>query len=464
MNIVPKVILIGLALYIIALVDVLWEGGMFAVVLGAPLLLYQGFLLYQIFKRQNWARIALLIFVVFVFIRALLPYGNVIDIGNPPTLQVPVWATLAPLAHFGVRLVAVICFFARPASRWFLSADSKTHKEGDATGLPAETPRIEASNFGFGSMQSIGRGMLVAGIAIGAFLLVSQGLQRTMPTTWDTAELKPEDADYPAEITNPTDVIALVAPNMELSNYQFNAGYSSDMKRCGRQVGLGGIFAEYLHIPIKMERDQDGTYRGSFALDQFQPGKCGWKFQGVAYTRPDGVGNAVGVFTHRQDPSAAAVPDIDMWCYRVTEGQFKSPDPKCEILAELRWPSPIRRASPEFLAKFSHDQLSARGWAAITTETKELNIEFHDLNAIPGALVPVGDEAAQLKAADEAIAAQEASPEGQASKCFERANHEYGQTHPPPDTATNHTQRDTVLALKNKCRADFGLAPEHSQE
>jgi hypothetical protein len=109
----------------------------------------------------------------------------------------------------------------------------------------------------------------------------------------------------------------------------------------------------------------------------------------------------------------------------VTEGQFKSPDPKCEILAMLRWPDGVRRASPEFLAKFSHEQLDASGAADINAETKELTVEFHDLNAIPGALIPVGDTAAQIKANEEARAAIEASPEGQARKCFERANLAY---------------------------------------
>jgi hypothetical protein len=111
------------------------------------------------------------------------------------------------------------------------------------------------------------------------------------------------------------------------------------------------------------------------------------------------------------------------------------------------------------LAKFSPEQQDANGAVDITTETKELTVEFHDLNAIPGALVPVGDRAEQIKASEQAHAAVEASPAGQARLCFERANIAYGRTHPTPDTATIHTQRDAVFALRNKCRADYGLPP-----
>jgi hypothetical protein len=109
--------------------------------------------------------------------------------------------------------------------------------------------------------------------------------------------------------------------------------------------------------------------------------------------------------------------------------------------------------------KFSHEQLDAGGATGINTETKELTVEFHDLNAIPRALMPVGDTAAQIKANEEARAAVEASPKGQARQCFDRANLVLARNHPPPDTETDHTQRGAVTALKNKCRADFGLPP-----
>jgi hypothetical protein len=453
---VPKSIPIGIALYIVALIDDLWGGGMFFLVLGTPTLLYQGILLFLIYKRKNWARIALLIFVLFLLIRTLPSYAYLIGIGHPPT-GLSMWEDLAPLAHSSLRLIAVACLFSPAASRWFLSGRSQPPQTVAADGSRAEPVRIESSNYGFGSASSIAIGILVAALPIGGFYLFSNALHRATGDIKDTAELKPGGADYPDKTANPTQVISLIAPRLDLSNYRFIADYSSDVKLCGRQVGPGGYFADYVVVPINMVRDPGGTYRGSVAIDEFQSGKCGWKFGGVGYVAPDGVGNAVGSFRKHALPASA--PHIDMWCYRVTEGQFKSPDPKCEILAMLRWPDGVRRASPEFLAKFSHEQLDASGAADINAETKELTVEFHDLNAIPGALIPVGDTAAQIKANEEARAAIEASPEGQARKCFERANLAYALTRPAPDTATVHTQRDAILAIKNKCRADSGLLP-----
>jgi hypothetical protein len=453
---VPKSISLGIALYIAALVDTLWGGGIFVLVLGTPFLLYQGFLLYEIYKRQNWARIALIIIVLFIFSRSLPAYRYIYSIGVTPLLKPSFSDMLEPI----LRIAAVACFFSKSSTRWLLSASLESPKDGESNGRPAEPRRVDERNFGLGSTQSIGIGILVAGVAIGAFFMVIHDLRRSMPTDADTQELKAGDANYPVSNGNPTHIIPLVAPRMDLSNYRFNADYSSDVKLCGHRVGVAETVAYGLTIPIEMVQSQDSKYRGSIIIDKFLSGKCGWQFRGVGFTRPDGIGNAFGLLgDRRSNPSPATAPHIDMWCYRVTEGQFESVDSKCEILASLRWPDAKRRVSPEFLAKFSPEQQDANGIVYITTETKELTVEFHDLNAIPSALVPVGDRAEQIKALQEARAAVEASPAGQARLCFEQANIAYGRTHPPPDTATVHTQRDAVFALRNKCRADFGLPP-----
>jgi hypothetical protein len=450
---VPKSIPIGLGLYVVSVVAALRDGGTFFLILGTPILLYQGILLYQIYKRQNWARIALLVFVMFLIGRLLPAYGYLFGIGPQPSIQPSLWEILDPV----LRVAAVACLFSRTASHWFVGASLKPLEQRDLNGAP-ESRRVELSNFGLGSASSIGTGILVTSVVIGAFYMFSHELHRDIQRETDAKELKPGDANYPVESANPAHVIPFVVSRMELSNYKVNAEYGTDVKLCGHQIALGGYFPYGLSIPIEMVSTEGGKYRGSIIVDKFQPGKCGWKFLAVGYARPDGVGNAVGVFRQRSD-SVPATPHIDMWCYRVTDGEPRSSDPKCEILAMLRWPDAERRVSAEFLAKFSHEQLDAKGAVDIATGTQEITVEFHDLNAIPGALTPVGDRASQIKATEEARAIIEASPEGQARQCFERANLAYGRTRPPPDTATDHSQRDAVLALKNKCRADFALLP-----
>jgi hypothetical protein len=453
---VPKSVLLGIALYIAALVDALWGGGIFILVLGTPFLLYQGFLLYEIFKRQNWARIALLIIVLFLFSRWVPVHRYFFGIGATPLIKPSFWEMLEPV----LRIAAVASFFSRSATHWILSVHPDSLRAGDYNDSSPKPPHVQSRNFGLGSTPSIGIGILVAGVAIGSFYIFSHELHRAMPSDADTRELKPGDANYPISNPNPTRVISLISPGMELSNYRFDADYSSDVKLCGHRVGLAETAAYGLTIPIEMVQGQDRKYHGSIVIDKFQPGKCGWQFRAIGYALPDGVGNGLGLLKDRRsNPFPSAAPHIDMWCYRVTEGQVKSLDPKCEILALLRWPNAKRRVSPGFLAKFSPEQQDANGAVDITAETKELTVEFHDLNAIPGALVPVGDRAEQIKASEQAHAAAEASPAGQARLCFERANIAYGRTHPTPDTATIHTQRDAVFALRNKCRADYGLPP-----
>jgi hypothetical protein len=454
----PKIMSIGIALYIVGLIDDIWGAPTFFLILGIPILIYQLILLFLIYRRKNWARIALLIFVLFLLIRSLPSYAFVVGIGHPP-VGISMWAALEPLAHFSLRLIAVACLFSTAASRWFLRAPSRPLEAVSSSGSPPDSARHESSNYGFGSARSIAIGILVAVLPIGGFCAFRHSLQGSMPSEVDAKELKPGDAKYPLETASPKYVISFVVARLGLSNYRFDAEYASDVKLCGHPIGSGGYSAYAIAIPIEVAPTQDGKFHGAIAIDRFQPGQCGWKFRGIGYTRPDGVGNALGSF--REKPSALALstaPHIDMWCYHATEGQFGSPDPTCEILAELRAPSGLRRVSPEFLAGFPPEQQSARGWVPITTDTKEFTVDFHDLNAIPGALVPVGDRAAQIKVAEEASAAYDASPEGQAKQCFERANNEYARIHPRPDTATDRTQRDTVSVLEDKCRADFGLA------
>lgn len=452
----PKIIPIGTAFYVLALMDDLWGIPAFFLFLGTPILIYQVILLFLIYRRTNWARIALLIFVLFLLIRSLPPYAFVVGIGHPP-VGFSMRAALGPLAHFSLRLIAVACLFSTAASRWFLSARSRSLEAVRSSGSPSESVRPESSNYGFGSARSIAIGILVGALPIVGFYAFSHALQNSMPSEAEVKDLKPGDAQYPLETASPKYVISFVVARLGLSNYRFDAEYTSDIKLCGHPVGSEGYSAYAIAIPIEVEPTRDGKFHGSIAIDKFLPGECGWKFRGMGYIRPDGVGNALGSFTEL--PTAPATPHIDMWCYRVTEGPFKSPDPICEILAELRAPNGLRRVSAEFMAGFLPEQQRARGWVPITTATKEFTVAFHDLNAVPGALVPVGDRAAQIKAAEEARADYEASPEGQAQQCFDRANVAYGQTRPPPDTATDHTQRDTVRRLMNKCRADFGLAP-----
>jgi hypothetical protein len=249
----------------------------------------------------------------------------------------------------------------------------------------------------------------------------------------------------------------LAVSRLALSDYRFYAGYQTDRTLCTYRAGLGVYLPYEFPILINLVRGEGDTYRGSFAIDKFQPGICGWKFTGISYVSPQGGGrNSLGVFTERQGIAPAAAPHVDMWCYKVTKDQSKLADPKCEVLASLRWPNADRRVNPEFLSTFSQEQQSDNGTVGITTNTKELSVELHDLKSTPGALIPLGDYVEQNKAGEEARAAYAASPEAKVEPCFQNALGAYIRAH--PESATQPAGAASI-EIRNKCRADFGLAP-----
>jgi hypothetical protein len=268
--------------------------------------------------------------------------------------------------------------------------------------------------------------------------------------------LKPGDADYPQETRKPTQVVPLEVSGQDGEDMRFTAEYANDVKLCGHQVGLGGYFAYTLNFPITMTRSAEG-YRGSIAVDRFKSGKCGWRFSAVGYGMAEGVQNALAVPADRDD---VVVPQREFWCYRVT--YESKPIHSCEELALLRWSNAMRVVSPEFLSQFSHEQQSDSHVMRITTQTKEIRVLLHDLNAIPGALIPVGDRDTQIARANADQAAVEQTPEYKTLKCVEKENFEYGQSHKPlPDAAT---QRAALIEIKQTCRAEFGLPPLSSQD
>jgi ankyrin repeat protein len=264
--------------------------------------------------------------------------------------------------------------------------------------------------------------------------------------------LKPGDADYPEEAAKPARVIPLVVTGHDGADMRFNTEWVSDEKLCGHQVGLGGYFAYTLSFPIAMTRSGD-TYRGSVVVDGFKPGKCAWRFTSVGYGMIDGVQNALAMPADHGDPP---VPQREFWCYRVT--YEKKSLHACEMLAFLRWSNAMRAVNPDFLSQFSHQQQSDAHVLGITSQTKEIHVALHDLNTIPGALIPVGDREAQLARAKADQAAREQTPEYKAYKCEDEEKLDWIKSHnkPLPDDAT---QRAAYEAIHAKCRAEFGLPP-----
>jgi hypothetical protein len=267
-------------------------------------------------------------------------------------------------------------------------------------------------------------------------------------------------ADYPDANPTPSHVIPFVVTRWELGNFRFDARYESDGKLCYDHVGLGVYLPHYLAIPIVLTQSANDTRRGDFAIDKFQPGKCGWKFTGITYASIDQNGVSLGVLAQRPDAEPSKAPHVDMWCYETSGDSSVPKKRKCEVLAQLRWPNAERRLNLQYLSGFSQEQQSNIGVVGLSADTEEVAVEFHDLNSIPGALDPIGDREEQLKALQEFKAWFEASPEAKVEPCFQRALGAYLRANPDEGTKPAGAK---VTELKNACRAHFGLAPETPQ-
>jgi hypothetical protein len=208
--------------------------------------------------------------------------------------------------------------------------------------------------------------------------------------------LKPGDSSYPAIIARPSFVIPAVLTGPEWVGMQLLATYVSDATPpCGHEIFGAGRFPYDVQLPINMTRAGDG-YRGSVVVDRFDPGNCHWRFTGISYGGwKEGVWNSLAIVAVAGGGSPT-VPDpkIDFWCYRVTY-QEKSMR-NCEELASLRWSNAMRAVSPAFLSQFSAEERGNLHPIRITTQTKSIRVNLHDLNAIQGALIPVGDLQAQV--------------------------------------------------------------------
>jgi hypothetical protein len=274
-------------------------------------------------------------------------------------------------------------------------------------------------------------------------------------------ELKPGDFSYPAVISKPKLVIPLILLEPDWVGVQLVATYASDANLfCGHEILGVGRFPYGVSVPINMTR-AGNEYRGNVVIDRFKPGRCHWRFAAVTYGGwAEGIRNSLAVLAESGGLPAIPEPQIEFWCYRVTYEQ--KPVRNCEELAFLRWSNAIRAVSPEFLSQFTAEEKGHMHTIRVTTQTKNIRINLHDLNALQGALIPVGDLQAQIARSKTDQAALEETAEYKALLCVQPALADYARSHQPlPD---GPTQAAAIKALKQKCRADFGLPPADFEE
>jgi hypothetical protein len=277
----------------------------------------------------------------------------------------------------------------------------------------------------------------------------------------NNGELKPGDFSYPGVISKPNLVIPLILSEPDWVGMQLVANYVSDANLfCGHEILGAGRYPYWVSVPINMTRAGD-EYRGDVVIDRFKPGHCHWRFVDVGYGGwAEGIWNSLAVFAESGGLPAVPGPRIEFWCYRVTYEQKSVRN--CEELAFLRQSNAMRAVSPEFLSKFTAEEKGHMHTIRVTTQTKEIRINLHDLNALQGALIPVGDSQAQIARSKADQAAMAETAEYKALLCVQPALADYVRSHQPlPD---GPTQVAAIKALKQKCRADFGLPPADFEE
>jgi hypothetical protein len=145
---------------------------------------------------------------------------------------------------------------------------------------------------------------------------------------------------------------------------------------CAYDAGSGTTFPYSATIPIVLQPDGDG-YRGTFTVDRFQPGRCGWHFGGVKYfvKGEDDHGSTLAIYDDR--PVQVADFHLDVWCVKSSKVPSSSPTEACSNLGLLRG-----FFSPDFVLSIPAGE---RGDAPATIgdQAKSLSVRFHDIDAMP---------------------------------------------------------------------------------
>jgi len=209
--------------------------------------------------------------------------------------------------------------------------------------------------------------------------------------------MKPGDPEYPVLNPNAAHRVRLVVSGLELVDARLFAHYTTippDATRCGEQIGLGGFFPEGIVDPIVLSPPDSRSERvGWVVIDKYFPGDCRWHLLLVGYEvghhQADEPDQQLISYTDRIDYRNPTSYHWDFWCYKPIKEMLTS-NPVCTSLAELLYPQGYQRhATKQFASHFTEVQQGRFSLGPFDPTAQELRVEFHDIEAIPGALVPL---------------------------------------------------------------------------
>jgi hypothetical protein len=214
--------------------------------------------------------------------------------------------------------------------------------------------------------------------------------------------LRPGDTGFPRENPTPSEVVEVqvIAPPTLLGNYevQYAAESRDDPIRPGGVLALPGCgfgtHAPYqIAIPVVLK--ESGTVSvGRFAIDRFEPGKCGWHLASLSaapfaleLVLAGGTPPPMLWFSHSSHSTAHPWPNVDLsqmqihvWCTNHSHPVLPQQATRlhCASLEGLS------RTVPGVPAAFVKSVPANQFWTwslYATQYLRTLKIQFHDLDA-----------------------------------------------------------------------------------
>lgn len=234
-----------------------------------------------------------------------------------------------------------------------------------------------------------------ARLTVSAVVLAVSGCGHSAQETVDqptrhakTSRLRPGELDYPVDNPSPShsvQFIAIVPPSLSI-RFQYGYRASVDQKdadtgdtACQRQVAPE--IAEPLFVEQTLSLVQNGdTYRGTFAIDRFQPGICNWAFSGISALADDPSSRGT-LLAAVYDDHGNALPDdhLDEWCIKAPAIDPEYPEIclSLKALQRLRIPIPA-----DFVAAVPLSQQDDGRAAHVGPNSRTITVQFHDVDAL----------------------------------------------------------------------------------
>lgn len=191
-----------------------------------------------------------------------------------------------------------------------------------------------------------------------------------------STEVHPGDPDYPADNPHASALVEFTATVPSTLHPVFSTAYLASARACQRTIGGGVQTPLGFDAPLHLTQSQN-TYRGTFAIDRFQPGNCEWRFVGMGYETRDPAAYGGPLLRYDERPGRPASVRLDIWCARAPRISPSHP----RLCGSLKFLASFQGiVSPETLSAVPAS-VHADSDAQIGPDTRTVVVEFHDIDA-----------------------------------------------------------------------------------